>query len=43
MNPQLSAAFKNILDRYEARFINADEALVYIQIAVAEDNERESN
>jgi hypothetical protein len=41
MNPQLSAAFKNILDRYEARFINADEALTEIQIAVA--NERESN
>ena len=43
MNDELSAAFVSILDRYEAGEINADEALVYIQIAVAEDNERESN
>jgi hypothetical protein len=42
MNETLSAEFVAILDRYEAREINADEALIYIQIAVAEDNEREN-
>lgn len=40
MNEQLSAEFMAILDRYEAREINAEQALIEIQIAVAEDNER---
>jgi hypothetical protein len=41
MNENLSAAFVSILDRYEARFINAEEALIEFQIAVAK--ERENN
>jgi hypothetical protein len=40
MNDQLSAEFVAIMDRYEAREINAEEALIEIQIAVANDNER---
>lgn len=43
MNPELSAKFVAILDRYETRFINAEEALIEFQVAVAEDKERESN
>jgi hypothetical protein len=41
MNENLSAAFVSILDRYEARSINAEEALTEFQVAVAQ--ERESN
>ena len=40
MNEQLSAEFVAILERYEAREINADEALIEIQIAVENDRER---
>jgi hypothetical protein len=39
MNDELSAAFVAILDRYESGQINADEALIDIQIAVADSNE----
>ena len=39
MNAELSAAFVAILDRYESGEINADQALVYIQIAVVDSNE----
>lgn len=41
MNPELSAKFVAIFDRYENREISADEALVEIQVAVANDNETE--
>jgi hypothetical protein len=40
MNELLAAEFVAILDRFEAREINAEEALIEIQIAVAKDNER---
>jgi hypothetical protein len=40
MNEELSAEFVAIFDRYEAREINAEQALIEIQIAVANDNER---
>jgi hypothetical protein len=40
MNPELSAKFVAILDRYESREISAEQALIEIQVAVADDNER---
>lgn len=39
MNPELSAKFVAILDRYENREISAEQALIEIQVAVADDNE----
>ena len=41
MNEQLSAEFTAILDRYENGDIHAEQALVEIQIAVANDGEDE--
>jgi hypothetical protein len=37
MNDELAEKFVAILDRYEAREISAEEALIEIQIAVAND------
>jgi hypothetical protein len=42
MNDELAEKFVAILDRYEAREIDAEEALIEIQIAVANDNETEA-
>jgi hypothetical protein len=42
MNDRLAAYFKATLDRYENGLINADETLVLLQVAIAEDNEREN-
>jgi hypothetical protein len=39
MNPELAKQFVAILDAYEARQISAEEALIDIQIAVANANE----
>jgi len=39
MNPELAKKFVAILDAYEARQISAEEALIDIQIAVANANE----
>ena len=39
MNPELAKHFVAILDAYEAREISAEEALIKIQVAVANDNE----
>ena len=39
MNPELSAKFVAILNRYEYGNINAEQALVEIQVAVANDKE----
>lgn len=38
MNAELAKVFVAILNRYEAREISAEEALIEIQIAVADDN-----
>jgi hypothetical protein len=40
LNDELAAEFVAIIDRFEAREINAEEALTEIQIAVAKDSER---
>jgi len=39
MNDELAEVFTAILDRYESREISAEEALIEIQVAVANDNE----
>lgn len=41
MNPELSAKFVAILNRYDNGEINAEQALIEIQVAVANDNETE--